>query len=199
MRHQLQTKIQDLQAIIKQSQMQLSGTGIKPLEPVRNSMQPSVIEEKRRSKWYDGSKLEKQQLIKSVNGQKTHRINHFVSSLDPKNSEVMYDNGYIKQEGEGSNDSRNLPKLHKVDLTDTPNIIEGLTSLANQLFEEEFAISSLRNSKKKIVQKRPELGTQHKAQPIYDYSKHPVNKALKMSNELIMLANRLNQSIHDSM
>jgi hypothetical protein len=44
---------------------------------------------------------------------------------------------------------RNLPKLTKVDLTDTPNVFEGLTTIAHQLYEEEMAHLKIRTKKKK--------------------------------------------------
>jgi hypothetical protein len=41
----------------------------------------------------------------------------------------------------------------KVDLTDTPNVFEGLTQIAHQLYEEEMA--NMRSQKKQA--KRPEV------------------------------------------
>lgn len=40
-------------------------------------------------------------------------------------------------------------------------------------------------------------GTEHSIDGPIDYSKHELNKCLKMSNDLIFLANRLNQSFYD--
>lgn len=61
------------------------------------------------------------------------------SSLETKNSNNLFESTketkenerYLKREEELVSDTRNLPKLAKVDLTDTPNIFEGLTLLAN--------------------------------------------------------------------
>ena len=60
---------------------------------------------------------------------------------------------------------------------------------------------NIRTKKKKQVQ-RPEvqLGTCHKDNSeIFDYSVHKLNRSLKMSNDLICLANRLSYSLHDSL